>query len=276
MLSKNIGLIGLGVLGKAHYNWLDEKKEHNIKTYDIKNNDKLSELKDCDYIFIAVPTDSNENGELDIKIIELILEEIKTLGIKSKIIIRSTLPIGTIKDFRDRYSLEVYFMPEFLTERFAVEEFKQPNILLLGGTDTKETVFVLKDLVENKVVPMASKVIAGKSDNIEAVKLFTNSFYALKVIFANELNSYCEKIGLKYNDIKNILVQDPRIGSDIGDLSGVDVHFRIAQDGRAGFGGKCLPKDLSEVVCGIKKTKAGFGLLEKVEKINKKIRPIDK
>ena len=123
-----------------------------------------------------------------------------------------------------------------------------------------------------KVMPISEHLLIMNTNEAEAVKLFTNSFYALRVIFANEIHDLCMKMNLDYHNILSALRVDPRIGSDTQDLSGRDVHFRIAQDGKAGFGGKCLPKDLAEIISILNEKKAGFGLLEKVENINEEIR----
>jgi len=115
-------------------------------------------------------------------------------------------------------------------------------------------------------------LICYSSPKAEAIKLFTSSFYSLKIIFANEIYSLCSRIGLDYNDIIKAMVLDSRIGSDNNDSSGKDVHFRVAQDGLKGFGGKCLPKDTLELVNFMKQEECGYGLLEKVVEINNKLR----
>ena len=283
---KKVGLIGMGVLGRTHYNWLkSQDKIEKILVYDIKEsdipNDDLGYLvQESDVIFLSLPTPTGVNGSLDISNVEKMLDEINN-GVEGEtveIVIRSTMPIGSMNYLAGKYNkLKLYYMPEFLTERFAKDDFENPWIHIWGNTrkDIKETVKMFEAMKVANVFPSAPKELIVDSKIAEAVKLFTNSFYALRIIFANEIYDLCAKQGINYETVKTLLCCDTRIGSDFMDFSGNDVHFRIAQDGKYGFGGKCLPKDLSEVVEMMCEIDAGYGLLQKVEEINNDIREKD-
>ena len=283
---KKVGLIGMGVLGRTHYNWLkSQDKIEKILVYDIKEsdipNDDLGYLvQESDVIFLSLPTPTGVNGSLDISNVEKMLDEINN-GVESEtveIVIRSTMPIGSMNYLAGKYNkLKLYYMPEFLTERFAKDDFENPWIHIWGNTrkDIKETVKMFEAMKVANVFPSAPKELIVDSKIAEAVKLFTNSFYALRIIFANEIYDLCAKQEINYETVKTLLCCDTRIGSDFMDFSGNDVHFRIAQDGKYGFGGKCLPKDLSEVVEMMCEIDAGYGLLQKVEEINNDIREKD-
>lgn len=277
---ETIGIVGLGILGSIHKNWLEEnKKDLNVLTYDINkecNSDMKKLSTESSYIFISVPTDSKE-GRLDTSIVDSIVKEINSYNDCVPIFIRSTLPIGHSQKLNDIYENYIFFIPEFLTERFAKEDFEKNERFIIGIPKMKKPNLMAIDIlviVEDVVnyFPKADKVFSYYCATAEAIKIFTNSFYALKIIFANEMNSLCSRINLNYKDIIEAMISDSRIGSNDNDTSGKDVHFRIAQDGKAGFGGKCLPKDSLELVNFMEEYECGFGLLKKVVEINNKIR----
>jgi len=279
MIADGVGIIGIGVLGTVHKKWVERYCDLKYYTYDIepiKSNSSFEELVwNSEYIFICLPT-NEKDLRLDISIINDTIKKISELTKKEKqkVIIRSTLRIGSCLEIEQTYpNLEIIFIPEFLTERFAWDDFIEPERTIIGMNKIyrlcKEEIDSIR---KYKVMPISEHMIFMNTNEAEAVKLFTNSFYALRVIFANEIHDLCMKMNLDYHNILSALRIDPRIGSDTQDLSGRDVHFRIAQDGKVGFGGKCLPKDLAETVSILNEKKAGFGLLEKVENINERIR----
>lgn len=273
---KLVSIIGLGILGSTHKNWLeDNRKDFNVLTYDINKecNSTIGEIaKKSDYIFLCLPTDSKE-GKLDTSIVDSVVMEINKNNNCVPIIIRSTLPIGYTNKLNNLYENYIFFVPEFLTERFAKIDFENNNRLIIGIPSIKKITGI--DIIKDDIVdcfPKTENLICCSSQEAEAIKLFTNSFYALKIIFANEIYSLCSKIGINYEDIIKVMVLDSRIGSDDKDSSGKDVHLRVAQDGLKGFGGKCLPKDILELTNFMKQEKCGYGLLEKVIEINNKLR----
>ncbi len=277
---ETIGIIGLGVLGSTHKNWLEEnRKDLNVLTYDIKKkcNSTIQEIaKKANYIFLCLPTDSKE-GRLDTLIVDSVVMEINKNNDCVPIVIRSTLPIGHTRKLNGLYENYIFYVPEFLTERFAKIDFENNNRLIIGIPSIKKKKIMGIDIfvMTNEIIdyfPKTEMLICYSSPKAEAIKLFTNSFYALKIIFANEIYSLCSRIGLDYNDIIKAMVLDSRIGSDNKDSSGKDVHFRVAQDGLKGFGGKCLPKDILELVNFMKQEECGYGLLEKVVEITNIIR----
>lgn len=278
--TEKIGIIGLGVLGSVHKNWLEEnKKDCKVLTYDIQKdcNSTIQKIaKEASFIFLCLPTDSKE-GRLDTSIIYEVVKEISENNDCVPIVIRSTLPIGYTQKLNDEFSNYIYFVPEFLTERFAKEDFENSKRLILGVPKIKkpnnmgiDIMWISGELLN--YLPKTKLSLHYSSHKAEAIKLFTNSFYALKIIFANEINDLCIKVGLSYSDIIQVMILDDRIGSGQDDTSGKDVHFRVAQDGLKGFGGKCLPKDILELVNLMEENQSGYGLLQKVVEINNKLR----
>lgn len=276
---ETIGIIGLGVLGSVHKNWLEQNKDVRILTYDIEKecNSTIEKIaKESDYIFLYLPTDSKD-GRLDTSIVDNVIADISKNNDCVPITIRSTLPIGHTQKLNDEYENYIYFIPEFLTQRFAKEDFEKNDRFIIGIPKIKkpnamgiDILVITEDIIS--YFPKSDNIVRYASPKAEAVKLFTNSFYALKVIFANEIYSLCSGIGLDYEDIIEAMILDSRIGSNENDTSGKNVHFRVGQDGLKGFGGKCLPKDTLEVVNLMEEQKCGYGLLQKVVEINNKIR----
>jgi UDPglucose 6-dehydrogenase len=272
-----IGIIGAGVLGNTQKDWLLKNTNHEVLVYDVnpdKGNSTLESIARHALIFIlCLPTDSGKDGNLNTSAIENTVAFIqKHKGDGRAVIIRSTVPLGFTRTLAEKYpDLQIYFVPEFLTEKTACEDFANEKTITLGTDKGFKDMPAAVALMASKLFPAQDWKIR-RYEEAEMLKLATNSFYALKVTFANELADICAKTGVDYNVIKNTLAKNPRIGSHPGDNQGQDVHLRIAQDGKAGYGGKCLTKDTRQLIEIAKEKKAGFGLLAKVDSINTKIR----
>ena len=270
-----IGIIGQGILGKTHKEYLLKNTANEVLTYDI-NADCNSTMeiisKKCEVVFVCVPTDTGKDGRLDMSIVESIAKELNKLGFIGKCVFRSTLRVGTTERLQKKYpKIDFYFIPEFLTERFAKEDFENPHRSLPIGASSLLAGLKLYNLIlENNILKGVEDIITTKE--AEMLKISTNSFYAMKITFANELNFLCKGFGVDYNVIREELIKDYRIGSAPIDQSGKDVHLRISQDGKKGYGGKCLPKDSLDFVSMAKELGIKNGLMEKVVEINKRIR----
>jgi len=270
-----IGIIGQGILGKTHKHYLLKNTNHETFTYDI-NGDCNSTMeiisKHCRIVFVCVPTDTGKDGRLDMSIVEKISKQLNDLGYTGACIFRSTLRVGTTRKMAKKYpGIDFYFIPEFLTERFAREDFENPHRKLALGYVNIENAYSLYMTLKNRGIVKGLHGIV-RAEEAEMLKIATNSFYAMKVIFANELSLVCKQSDISYENIKTLLAEDYRIGSSEEDLSGEDVHLRIAQDGKPGYGGKCLPKDSLEFVKMAEEIGIKRGLLEKVVEINNVIR----
>lgn len=297
--NKQIGIIGLGVLGGTYRRWLQKVGKTQPLCFDIdKNKDPNSTInnlvKKSDLIFLCLPTNGKDDYSLDTSILENTLDNIE-LVLKSedkkhtkKVIIRSTVPVGFTRKMQKRHiNFRLYFMPEFLTESIAEFDFANPDISIVG-VDNYNTISASDKWMEwnglirirglNKffgdyyILPIANNEFVCSYEEAELLKLSTNSFYAMKVTFANELNNYCNKAKIDYKRIMELLALNPRIGSENNDTQSKTVHLRVSQDGRAGYGGACLPKDVRQLINLMKDKKSSYGLLEKVDEINNKIR----
>ena len=256
-----IGIIGQGYVGTAiklgfqdHYDILTYDKFDLAKSTHSKISDLVEEVK---VLFVCVPTPMRKDGTCYTGIVEEVIREINETADDHIIVIKSTIPPGTTDRINEEYTHStVIFNPEFLTEENFLEDFKNQKRIILGG-DRKGTNKLRQ--IYSKVFPNATIVKTG-SNTAEMVKYFTNCFLATKVSFANEMHSVCEQIGIDYDKVVEYATYDERLGKS---------HWAVpGPDGDFGFGGHCLPKDLSAII----NTFKTFGLLEAVEQVNDQVR----
>ena len=176
---------------------------------------------------------------------------------KPIVVIKSTIPPGTTDKFNKSYSnVIVIFNPEFLTEENFLEDFKNQKRIILGGNRVGTN--KLRQIY-SKVFPQATIVKTG-SKTAEMTKYFINNFLATKVSFANEMYKVCEQIDIDYDKVVEYATYDERLGKS---------HWAVpGPDGDYGYGGHCLPKDLSAIINQFET----YGLLEAVENVNDQVR----
>lgn len=204
---------------------------------------------DADYIFICVPTDYDETHKrLDTSIIESLIKDIREVNKTSLIIIKSTCYIGFTESLNDN---NIIFCPEFLREGRALLDNLYPSRIIVGGDKKNKRIKELGELLRS-----SSKnnppLIYMSSNEAEAVKLFSNSYLAMRVSFFNELDSYSLKNKLDSNSIIQGISLDPRIGDYYNNPS-------------FGFGGYCLPKDTLSLINQINDKK---GLISSIDRSN--------
>jgi len=253
----NIGIIGNGFVGKATK--ILKNREINMLCYDINPDlcePKGLQLKDmliCDIIFVSVPTPMNKDGSVCLKIVKTVISNLKDIKYNGFIVIRSTVLPGTSDE------LNVYFMPEFLTEKNFVNDFKT-NPLWIFGLLNNERDNEFKYLIQ-KLFSLAHKYNCIDSSKIEwmlnkeaeMVKYFRNTFLSVKVSYCNEIYEYCKKKNINYETVRNIAAQDKRIGLSHTQVPG--------HDGRLGFGGTCFPKDTNGLLSDMKKNNVNSFIL---------------
>ena len=233
-----IGILGQGFVGNAIYEKF--KKYYEIKTYDLdasKCNSTAEETLSQEIVFVCLPTPMDKDGSCHTGILEEAIAGISNLGEAKIVVIKSTIPPGTTDRLNKEYSnLKIVFNPEFLTERNAVEDFKNTSRIILGGPRPATT--KIKTLY-SKVFPKA-KVIKTGSTHAEMVKYVTNTYLASKVAYANEIHKLCTALELDYDKVVEYATLDTRLG---------DSHWQVpGHDGQFGFGGHCYPKDLSAII----------------------------
>ena len=258
-----IGIIGIGYVGNALFQKC--KNFFEILTYDkdeSKSNSNMSEIsKNCKIIFLCLPTPMNKDGSCDTSIIESVLFNLNKFKTKHIIVLKSTvLPKTTEKLNRTFSNFSIVFNPEFLRERNAVEDFNNQNRIILGGPRSSST--KLKDIY-TKLFPNAHIIKTGSTE-AEMVKYFTNSFLSTKVSFANEMYEIASKLNIDFDKIVEYSTLDKRIGKSHLSVPGPDGDF--------GYGGHCLPKDLSAIINFSENLKTNNSVLKAVKKTNDKVR----
>jgi len=262
-----IGIIGQGFVGNAVYQKF--KNYFDVLTYDLdeskSNSTKEDLLFKCNTIFLCLPTPMNTDGSCNVDILQKELENIELITdnqeIKKTIVIKSTVSPGTTDKWNSLYeSLDIVFNPEFLTEANAVEDFNNQNRIILGGPRPATT--ELRRMY-SKVFPKAH-IIKTDSTHAEMVKYLTNSFLATKVSFANEIYQICDKLNIDYDKVVEYATLDDRLGKSHWNVPGPDGDF--------GFGGHCLPKDLSALIYLAMNLHTETNVLNAVEETNDVVR----
>lgn len=241
---KKIGLIGCGAVGTAVKEGMSHVFE--VLCYDINGKGNCSSVSEVAQkadgpVFICVPTPMSPDGSCNTSIvegvIELINEEAASLDYKPTVVIKSTVVPGTTQGLAEQYPhCNICFNPEFLTEANAVEDFKNQDRIILGGSQDSLEPVVNCYQTAYPEVPVWETV----STVAEMVKYITNIHLAVKVSLANELSQVCEKLDISYNKVIQLAVMDKRLG---------DSHWKVpGPDGKKGFGGTCFPKDLSALL----------------------------
>jgi len=253
MTPNNIFLIGDGMVGKA------SRYSLGILDYTSTPADKYSwNINDYKYFMLCVPTPTKD-GKQDLSAIESWLKKINTRlesAPEPVVIIRSTILPGTTVKLADEYKLTIAHIPEFLSESTAIEDEKNPEFVVIGCQD----ILVREDLryfFKVKLNLEDDRIFTCDPTTAELIKYAMNSFFALKVIYGNQIWEVAKETGANYDLVKKTL-ETHKWGS----INGWDVWH----GGKRGFMGKCLPKDLYAFTSRFK-----LPLLDKVREINKKI-----
>lgn len=246
-MSLRIGIIGEGFVGSSI------KKSFAIKNIMVSSYDKYKKIGSVDLIFntdicfFCLPTPFVKGkGFDDSSIVENlnILKENKYSGI---IVIKSTLDIGSTRGYCEKYGLNIFHNPEFLSEKTAFYDFHNQEHIVLGGSggEKNSAVLNLKEFYL-KHYPKSTISICSFEES-EAMKLFCNNFYAIKIMIFNEFYDLCKKIDINYDKVLYLMLKNNWINK---------MHTIVpGTDGKLGYGGNCFPKDTNALLQIMEKNK---------------------
>ena len=274
-LEQRIGIVGRGFVGSAVQFGFSPNVgcDAEVRVYDVDPNKSTHTLEETvnesDFVFLSVPTPSNRDGSINIKILDDALNNINEVSkCRNVILVRSTVTPGTTQKLQMKYiDLNLLFNPEYLTERSAKFDFINQSRFIIGSgeaTISKMYSENLADLFRDRFGESAS-ILETNYETAEMIKYMNNCFFVTKVSFMNEMYKVAEKSNVDWKQAVSGFVTDGRIGHTHLDVPG--------PDGKFGFGGSCFPKDIRAMIKHADGIGVDVNVLKAAWKTNLQVRP---
>ncbi len=256
-MRQKVGVIGVGMVGGALAKVLSKP----ILYDKYKKIGSENDIQNADIIFICVPTPYDKEKGFDLSYVKDVFNIIKGSKI---IVIKSTVLPGTTEALQRKYfQHKVLFNPEFLTESSADQDMKFPDRQIVGFTE--KSYLVAGDIMQ--LLPLAPFEKIIPATEAEMAKYFGNTWFAVKVAYANQMYDLCKKLCINYNRVKNCVAADKRIGRS---------HLDVWHGGFRGYGGKCLPKDNRALIQFANKLGVNLKINKIIEEINNELMKMQK
>lgn len=255
---------GKGTVGQSTEMFLEAFGNEEL---DIEFNDPAKDIvadpaswENAGYVIICVNTDLNDSTilpENDTSNVDAAINEALINGFRGRIVIRSTMGVESISKLESQLGQNLIAWPEYIREATWQEDSVNPKMVVIGGEASEEFANLFKSYTGTLLL----------TDAVEAMiaKLSTNTFLAMKVVFANQVRELCEKNGASYDVVRRLLLAEGRLGSS---------HWQTpGPDGQAGFGGKCFPKDVRTFEAALVKSGIHVDLIRAITDLNREMRP---
>lgn len=231
-----IGFIGQGYIGKNYADDL-EKRNYKVLRYSKEQYaDNKEKIKDCDLVFIAVPTPTTPHG-FDYTTLQ---EVLSLVGEGKTAVIKSTIQVGTGRKLQELYpKITIVHSPEFLSEKTAAEDASNPKRNIIGIMDVNNPELQAKAKLILSVLPKAPYELITQIENAELIKYANNCFFYFKVIFMNILYDLANKTKVDYEVLKEAMAHEPWIGN---------MHLEVMHKSGRGAGGHCFIKDFEAFI----------------------------